>query len=57
VFYKSVSLQGAPTDITVSADRKWLAAIFTASDAGHVALFSIDSFGDLTPWRHRPQSA
>lgn len=49
VFYKSVSLQGAPTDITVSADGKWLAVIYTASDGGHVALFSIDSFGDLTP--------
>jgi hypothetical protein len=47
VFYKSVSLPGAPTDITVSADGKWLAVIYAASDGGHVALFSIDSFGDL----------
>ncbi len=48
VFYKSVSLAGAPTDITVSADGMWLAVIYTASDGGHVALFSIDAYGDLT---------
>jgi hypothetical protein len=48
VFYKSVSLPGTPTDITVSADDKWLAVIYTANDGGHLAVFSIDSYGDLT---------
>jgi hypothetical protein len=40
-----------PTDITVSRDRKWLAVIYTgtADSEGHIAVFSIDGFGDLTP--------
>lgn len=49
VFYKSVPLPGVPTDITVSGDRKWLAVIYSADGSGHVALFSIDAYGDLTP--------
>lgn len=49
VFYKSVSLPGAPTDLTVSKDRKWLAAIYSASGAGYVAVFAIDRYGNLTP--------
>jgi hypothetical protein len=49
VFYKSVPLAGAPTDITVSADGLWLAVIFTAADGAHIGVFSIDSQGDLTP--------
>jgi hypothetical protein len=48
-FYKSVSLPGAPTDITVSPDGKWLAVIYTASGSGHVAVFGIDAYGDLSP--------
>lgn len=50
VFYKSVPVAGTPTDITVSADGKWLAVIFTASDGsgGRIAVFSIDAYGDLT---------
>lgn len=48
VFYKSVPLPGSPTDITVSPDEKWLAAIYTAADGAHVAVFSIDAFGDLS---------
>jgi len=48
VFYKSVPLPGAPTDITVSADGNWLAVIYTAADGAHVAVFSIDAYGDLT---------
>ena len=48
VFYKSVPLPGSPTDITVSPDQKWLAAIYTAGDGAHVAVFSIDTFGDLS---------
>jgi hypothetical protein len=48
VFYKSVPLPGAPTDITVSADRKWLAVIYTAGGDAYAAVFSIDSHGDLT---------
>lgn len=50
VFYKSVSLPGTPTDVAVSPDFKWLSVIYTASDGsgGRVAVFSIDSYGDLT---------
>ena len=49
-FYKSVSVGGVPTDVSVSPDRKWLAVIFTASDGsgGRISVFSIDSFGDLS---------
>lgn len=46
-FYKSVPLAGTPTDITVSPDQKWLAVIYTASGAAHVAVFSVDNYGDL----------
>lgn len=49
VFYKSVPLPGAPTDITVSKDRKWLAVIYSANGSGSVAVFAIDAHGDLTP--------
>jgi len=49
VFYKSVALPGSPTDITVSPDGKWLAAIYSASSQAYVAVFSIDQYGDLTP--------
>lgn len=48
-FYKSVPLAGAPTDITVSKDRKWLAVIYSANGSGYVSVFSIDAYGDLTP--------
>ena len=48
-FYKSIPLPGAPTDITVSPDGNWLAVIYTASDGAHIAVYSIDKFGDLTP--------
>jgi hypothetical protein len=46
-FYKSVPLPGGPTDITVSADRKWLAVIYTVGSDAYVAVFSIDGHGDL----------
>jgi hypothetical protein len=49
IFYKSVPLPGAPTDITVSRDHKWLAVIYTAGGEGYVSVFSIDTYGDLTP--------
>lgn len=49
VFYKSVSLPGSPTDLTVSPDQKWLAVIYTAGSEAYVAVFSIDDYGDLTP--------
>ncbi|MFZ0552951.1 MAG: hypothetical protein WAM21_19305 [Steroidobacteraceae bacterium] len=49
VFYKSVPVPGVPTDITVSKDRKWLAVIYAANGNGHVAVFGIDKYGDLTP--------
>jgi hypothetical protein len=48
-FYKSVPVAGVATDITVSPDRQWLAVIYTAADGAHVAVFSIDAYGDLTP--------
>jgi 6-phosphogluconolactonase (cycloisomerase 2 family) len=50
MFYKSISLpdSGSPTDITVSRDGKWLAVIYTASNEGYVAVYSIDPYGDLT---------
>jgi hypothetical protein len=49
-FYKTVSLPGTPTDITVSHDKKWLAVIYTASNGSGaaVSVFSIDHYGDLT---------
>src|ERR1017187_1459252 len=47
VFYKSVPLGGAPSDITVSRDHKWLAVIYTANGDGFVSVFAIDSYGDL----------
>jgi hypothetical protein len=47
-FYKSVPVPGSPTDIAVSPDQNWLAVIYTAAGAAHVAVFSIDNYGDLT---------
>jgi len=49
-FYKSVPVDGVPTDITVSPDRKWLAVIFTAADGsgGRISVFAIDAYGDLS---------
>ena len=49
VFYKSLPLPGAPTDITVSPDKKWLAVIYSAGGSAYVAVFGIDAYGDLTP--------
>ena len=49
VFYKSVALPGAPTDITVSPDQKWLAVIYSAAGQAYVGVYSIDDHGDLTP--------
>ena len=48
-FYKSVGLPGAPTDITVSRDGRWLAVIYAADDGSgpRVAVFAIDAYGDL----------
>jgi len=48
VFYKSVPLPGSPTDITVSHDRKWLAVIYSVGTEAFVAVFSTDSYGDLS---------
>ena len=48
VFYRSVPLPGSPTDITVSPDGKWLAVIYSAAGNAYVAVFAIDSYGDLT---------
>jgi hypothetical protein len=47
-FYKSIPLPGAPTDITVSPDQKWLAVIYTAAGSGYVAVFRVDPYGNLT---------
>lgn len=49
VFYKSVPVPGVPTDMTVSADGKWLAVIYTAGGSGYVSVFAIDRYGDLSP--------
>jgi hypothetical protein len=49
VFYKSVPLPGAPTDITVAPDHKWLAVIYSAGGEAYVAVFAIDDHGDLKP--------
>lgn len=49
VFYKSVALPGAPTDITVSRDHAWLAVIYSSGGSAYVAVFAIDAYGDLTP--------
>jgi hypothetical protein len=49
VFYKSLPLPGAPTDITVARDHKWLAVIYSANGSSYVAVFAIDRYGDLTP--------
>ncbi len=53
-FYKSIPLPGVATDITVSADKKWLAVIYSGADGAHVAVFAIDSYGDLTPFATSP---
>jgi hypothetical protein len=47
VFYKSLPLPGAPSDITVSADNKWLAVIYSAGASAYVAVYGIDAYGDL----------
>jgi hypothetical protein len=47
VFYKSVSMPGVPTDLTVSRDANWLAVIYAAGGNAYVAVFSIDAYGDL----------
>jgi hypothetical protein len=47
VFYKSLPLPGAPTDITVSADKKWLAVIYSTGGNAYVAVYRIDTYGDL----------
>jgi hypothetical protein len=49
VFYKSLPLPGAPTDITVSRNSKWLAVIYSVGGNGYVAVYAIDVYGDLTP--------
>lgn len=53
-FYKSISVPGVPTDITVSTDRKWLAVIYTASDGAHVEVFAINEYGGLNPVANSP---
>ena len=50
IFYKSIPLAGAPSDITVSSDGKWLAVIYVAGGEGYISVFSIDAYGDLTPF-------
>lgn len=48
VFYKSIPLPGAPTDITVSADKKWLAVIYSTAGNAYIAVFKVDHYGNLT---------
>jgi hypothetical protein len=47
-FYKSIPLPGSPTDIAVSREGTWLAIIYSVSGDAHVAVFSIDRYGDLS---------
>jgi hypothetical protein len=49
VFYESISLPGAPTDITVSANKRWLGVIYSAGGSAYVAVFGIDAYGDIIP--------
>jgi hypothetical protein len=49
VFYKSVPVPGVITDLTISRDGKWLAAIYTAGGSAYSAVFAIDAYGDLSP--------
>ena len=49
VFYKSIPVPGAPSDIAVSGDRQWLAVIYAEGVQSYVSVFTIDTFGDLTP--------
>lgn len=46
-YYKSVAVPGAPTDLAVSRDRKWLATIYTADDNAYVAVYAINTYGGL----------
>lgn len=48
LLYKSISLPGSPSDITVSRDGQWLAVIYAAGPSAYVAVYSIDAYGDLT---------
>ena len=41
-------MPGAPTDLAVSKDQKWLAAIYTNDGQAYVAVYEIDTFGGLT---------
>jgi hypothetical protein len=36
-------------DITVSPNQRWRAVIYSAADGPHIAMFSIDAYGDLRP--------
>jgi hypothetical protein len=47
-FYKSVPVPGTATDLAVSPDGRWLAALYTAGGNGYVAVFAIDVYGSLT---------
>jgi hypothetical protein len=54
VFHKSVPVPGVATDITVSADGRWLAVIYSAGDGAHIAVFALDGYGDLTHVANSP---
>jgi hypothetical protein len=47
VLYKSLPLPGVPTDVTVSHDGKWLAVIYSAAGDARVAVFAVNTYGDL----------
>jgi len=47
-FYKSVPVPGVVTDLSVSPDGRWLAAIYTDGGSGYVTVFAIDVYGGLT---------
>lgn len=48
MFYKSIPAGGIVTDLSLSQDGHWLAAIYSANGAGFVTVFSVDAQGDLT---------
>jgi hypothetical protein len=48
VFYKSVPVPGAATDLAVSPDGRWLAALYSVGGNGYVTVFAIDVYGGLT---------
>lgn len=47
-YYKSIPAGGVVTDLAVSRDGKFLAAIYTANGTAILSVYSIDAYGSLT---------